>query len=411
MVVVIDPQIAGVSGDMLLSSLVDLGADGDKIASGISGSAGLAGSKITRLEFGRVQKRGIDACRLVLEFDEQKQSRKGTEILAAVTASVRGLGLSERARAFAESSVGALISSEAAVHGVSADSVHFHEASSIDTLVDIVGTAIALDDLGIFGEEILCMPVSVGNGSVTFSHGTMSNPASAILEILRGSGIAIRGTDSGGELATPTGACLLAGLGCRPATHYPLMTVDAVGYGAGDGDFEAFANVLKLVRGTGPVAPPPGLEADSVKVLETNIDDVSGEVLGALIGQVMERGARDISVCPGITKKGRPTSVVSVICDDSTMGGIVESMVATTGTLGMRVSDSDRLVVRRTEHSACVSVGGETFDVRYKRSFFGKGTGIKIEFDDLQRISKAAGKPLRETEQILLQGIGEGNNG
>ena len=163
MVVVIDPQIAGISGDMLLCSLIDLGADKNKIIDGINRSEKfLSNSIIKKIDFERVQKHGIQSFQLILEVDEDVHERKGSEIKKAVINSVFTLGLSQKAKTFAKSCIDTLISSESTIHGVPEESVHFHESSSIDTLVDIVGITIALEDLKLFDEKFFCLPVSVG---------------------------------------------------------------------------------------------------------------------------------------------------------------------------------------------------------------------------------------------------------
>ena len=192
MVLVIDPQIAGVSGDMILCSLVDLGADKNKIINGIKQSEKFfSNSSIKKIDFQKIQKHGIQAIQLILEVEEDVAERKGSEIKKAITDSIQNIGLSEKAKIFSESCIDTLISSESKIHGIPEDSVHLHEASSIDTFVDIVGITIALEDLELFDEKILCLPISVGGGNVTFSHGTMSNPASAILEIFKNSNLII----------------------------------------------------------------------------------------------------------------------------------------------------------------------------------------------------------------------------
>ena len=171
MVLVIDPQIAGVSGDMLLCSLIDLGADKNRIIDGITRSEKfLSNSIIKKIDFKKIQKHGIQSFQLILEVNEDVHERKGSEIKKAISNSVLAIGLSQKAKNFAESCINTLISSESTIHGVSEESVHFHEASGIDTLVDIVGISIALDDLKLFDEKVFCLPVSVGGGSVTFSH-------------------------------------------------------------------------------------------------------------------------------------------------------------------------------------------------------------------------------------------------
>ena len=401
MVVVIDPQIAGVSGDMILCSLVDLGADKNKIINGIKQSEKFfSNSSIKKIDFQKIQKHGIQAIQLILEVEEDVAERKGSEIKKAITDSVQDIGLSEKAKIFSESCIDTLISSESKIHGIPEDSVHLHEASSIDTFVDIVGITIALEDLELFDEKILCLPISVGGGNVTFSHGTMSNPASAILEIFKNSNLIIKGNSANEELTTPTGACILLNLTNNSVEYYPSMKIVSIGYGAGKKDFETFSNVLKIVRGSGN-----NFDIDSVKILETNVDDVSGEILGNLIEKIMEKGAKDISIYHGITKKGRPTNLVSVICSDENVEKIVDTLVLETGTLGIRISESNRFIVPRTIHTISITLNGKSFQINYKKSFFKGKTDFKIEFDDLKNVSNTIDKSIKETESLLRKEI------
>jgi len=401
MVIVIDPQIAGISGDMLLSSLVNLGADKNKIIEGVMKCQKfLQDSTIKKMGFQKIQKRGIESTELILEINENISERKGVEIKKAILDSVNELSLTIKAKIFAESCIDTLISSESKIHGISENSVHFHEASSIDTLVDIVGITIALDDLKLFEEKIVCLPVSVGGGTVSFSHGTMSNPASAILQIFKNSNLNIQGNNSKEELTTPTGACILVNLTNNPVQHYPLMNISSIGYGAGQKDIEGFSNVLKIIQGN-----QNNFDMDSVKILETNIDDISGEILGHLIDKIMEQGAKDISIYPGITKKGRPTNLISIICNDEKVNVIADILVLETGTLGIRISDSNRIIVPRTNHSFSLTFEGKSFEIKYKKSTYKEKTHFKIEFDNLKNISETLDKPIRDVELFLRKEI------
>ena len=401
MVIVIDPQIAGISGDMLLSSLVNLGAHKNKIIEGIIKSQKfLPYSTIKKIDFQKIQKHGIESTELILEIDENISERKGIEIKKAILDSVNGLNLPTKAKIFAELCINTLISSESKIHGISEDSVHFHEASSIDTLVDIVGTTIALDDLRLFEEKIVCLPVSVGGGTVSFSHGTMSNPVSAVLQIFKNSNLNIQGDNSKEELTTPTGACILVNLTNNPVQYYPSMNVKSIGYGAGQKDFESFSNVLKIIQGD-----ENNFEMDSVKILETNIDDVSGEILGHLIEKIMDQGAKDVSIYPGITKKGRPTNLVCVICDDVKVDTIIDTLVLETGTLGIRISNSNRFIVPRTNHNFALTFDGKSFEVNYKKSSHNGKTHFKIEFNDLKNMSNALDRPIVDIESFLRKEI------
>ena len=401
MVIVIDPQIAGISGDMLLCSLVDLGADKNQIVEGIKKiEKFLPDSKINKMDFQKIQKNGIESTELILEIDEKISERKGVEIKNAIINSVNELQLSDKARTFAESCINSLISSESKIHGISEDSVHFHEASSIDTLVDIVGVTIACEKLKLFEEKIVCLPVSVGSGTVSFSHGTMSNPASAVLQIFKNSNLTIKGNNANEELTTPTGACILVNLTDNSVEYYPSMNISSIGYGAGQKNFESFSNVLKIVQGSHEKT-----EMDSVKILETNVDDVSGEILGYLIEKIMKIGAKDISIYPGITKKGRPTNLISIMCDDEKIETITDILVLETGTLGIRISDSNRLIVARTNHSFSLTFEGKSFEINYKKSTYKEKTHFKIEFEDLKNISETLDKPIRDVELFLRKEI------
>ncbi|MBM3904223.1 MAG: nickel pincer cofactor biosynthesis protein LarC [Thaumarchaeota archaeon] len=393
MVLVIDPQIAGISGDMLLCGLVDLGAKKSKIISGVKASEKfLHHSKITKIDFKKIDKHGVNATSLVLKLDEHHHDRKGTEIQDCIVKTAQKIGLSERATKFAKDSIETLISAESKIHGVPKNSVHFHEAASIDTVIDIVGTAIALDDLRCFDHQIITMPIAVGNGTVSFSHGMVSNPAGAVLEIFAKSGVIISGNNAKSELTTPTGACMLVNMADRCAQHYPLMKIDSVGYGAGQKNFEGFSNVLKLVLGG-----QSQLESDTVSVLETNVDDVSGEVLAHVIDKTMSSGAKDVSIVPTMTKKGRPSHMISVICSPKDVDKLANVLISETGTLGIRIRSSERFIVPRKIIPIKVKIQNKDFTVRCKIA----GKSFKVEYDDIKKVSEKLALTFKQTEELI----------
>ena len=407
MVLVIDPQIAGISGDMLLCSLVDLGADKGKILKGFDLISNyFHNAKISNAEFRKINKHGIQATELFLDIEETSHERKGIEMQNAILDIVTKIGLSDRPKLFAKSCIQTLINSESKIHGVPVESVHFHEASSIDTLIDIIGITIALEDLHLFDEEVICLPISVGGGSVTFSHGTMSNPASAIIEILKNSGLIIHGNTVKDELTTPTGASILVNLSNSSSEFYPAMQISSIGYGAGKKNFDSFSNVLKIIYGT----KKNQFTKDTVKVLETNVDDVTGEILSNLIEKIMNKGAKDISIYPSITKKGRPSNLISIICDDEFIHEIVNILVSETGTLGIRISTSERLIIPREIIERKIDVEGKLFVIKYKIHYFNGKKYFKIEFDTLKEISEALNKSIKEIEFVIrkeIENIGE----
>ncbi len=405
MVIVIDPQIAGISGDMMLCALVNLGASKSKIIEGIrTAEKNLNGSIIKNIDFAKVNKLGIEATELILDLKEENQQRKGIEILKCIEKSSVDVGLSDSARTFAISSIDTLIKAESKIHGATLSLVHLHEASSIDTVVDILGTAIALDDLKILNDEIISTPVAVGGGSLTFSHGTTSNPTNAILEILKNSGITISGGQIKDELTTPTGASLLVNLTKTCFDYYPKMKIDSIGYGAGTKNFDGFSNVLRVVKGE----KTKNYDHDLVQILETNVDDVSGEVLGNMIDKIMENGAKDVTITQGISKKGRPTNLISVICDLKSMNTLLELLISETGTLGVRRRSSERYVVPRTILTVPIKLDEKNFEIRCKITRENNTIkNFKIESDDIKKISNSINQSFKKTEELIRLEINE----
>jgi len=399
MVLFIDCQVAGISGDMILSSLVDLGADKSKIIDGVKESANfLEGSTIKKLDFIKVQKKGKSPTQLVLEIDENIHERKASDIKKCIQSASEEIGLSDSAKEFAENSINTLITAESNVHGESESSVHFHEASSIDTVVDIIGTAIALDNLNLFAEEISCSHVAIGGGTISFSHGTTSNPAYAITEIFKNSKIIVTGGPVSEELTTPTGASILVNLVSSCNEFFVDMSIDSVGYGSGTKDFDSFANVLKIIRGKSNDA----LVKDTVQILETNLDDVSGEVIANTIEKLMENGAKDVTVSHAITKKGRPTQLVSVICDSDKTDLLLNLLINETRTLGVRIRTSQRYVVPRKILESEVTLENQNFTIHYKTSDL---EHLKLEYEDVKSISNQLKLSFNKTEELLKEQI------
>ena len=405
MVIVIDPQIAGISGDMMLCALVNLGANKSKIIEGVRiAEKNLDGSIIKNIDFSKVNKLGIEATELILDFKEEIQERKGIEIQKCIEKSSVDVGLSDLAKQFAISSIETLIKAESKIHGGTLSLVHLHEVSSIDTVVDILGTAIALDDLKILNDEIISTPVAVGGGSLTFSHGTTSNPTNAILEILKNSGITISGGQIKDELTTPTGASLLVNLTKTCFDYYPKMKIDSIGYGAGTKNFDGFSNVLRVVKGE----KTKNYEHDVVQILETNVDDVSGEVLGHMIDKIMENGAKDVTITQGISKKGRPTNLISVICDLKSMNTLLELLISETGTLGVRRRSSERYVVPRTILIVPIKLNEKNFKIRCKITRENNIIkNFKIESDDIKKISDLINQSFKKTEELIRLAVNE----
>ena len=211
-ILVIDPSIAGISGDMMLSSIVDIGADEKLVIENLESIKDYFKScKKLEISFKDVTKNGFRAKKADIVIEEDKNSHNVDELNYNLERSIENVSISNNAKAFIKNSFENLISAESALHGINKKEMHLHEAGSIDTFVDIIGTGIALDNLELFDlKEIITTPVSVGGGDITFSHGKMQNPAPAILEIARRNDIMIRGGPGMYETATPTGMAMLA---------------------------------------------------------------------------------------------------------------------------------------------------------------------------------------------------------
>lgn len=410
MAVLVDAQVAGISGDMLVSAMVDMGASAARVRDAVRGAAALLpGEPSLDASFERVTKRGIAATRLVLEAAGGPGARHAVpDLRRCVAGGCAAAGLSDAASSLASGALGILVASEAAVHGQDAESAHLHEAAGLDTVADIVGAAAAADDLGIAGERAACTPVAVGCGTVTFSHGTTPCPAPAVVEALRGSGIAscpggAPGAPPRAELSTPTGVALLRAMRPECAPAYPEMSVEAVGHGAGSADFEGFANVLRLVRGEAAVEPR-AVGSGTVGVLETVVDDATGEEIGRALEAVSAAaGALDASAAPVVGKKGRPAHAVTVVCEAGAEGRLARMLMAETGTLGVRVRRSARLEAGRSERTVGVRLRGSDHAVRAKRSAV---TGReKPESDDVAAAAAAAGVPYIEASRAAAAAV------
>ncbi|MGQ9597120.1 MAG: nickel pincer cofactor biosynthesis protein LarC, partial [Thermoproteota archaeon] len=297
-------------------------------------------------------------------------------------------------------SINTLVNAEAKVHGRSINEVHLHEAGSVDTPAEIVGAAIALEDLNLFDTKVCSTPVAVGGGLFRFSHGTVSSPAPATIEILRSKGFPVIGGPIESELATPTGASLLVNLAQEANRFYPLMKPTAIGYGAGTKDFVEMPNVLRFTFGE---FLDYQLLRDEISVLETNLDDVAGEIVGHTVDRLLQEGARDVSVIPMFTKKNRPGQILKIIADKTNAERLSRVLIEETGTLGVRVYPCQRHILSRESIVMDIQVDDVKEFVNVKVAKDGKGeiVQIKPEYDDVERIAQKTDKPLREIMELV----------
>lgn len=405
-VAILDSQVAGIAGDMLMSSLVDAGASKTKVIEAIFACPNfLKDSKIINAHFAKVVSHSFAATQLQMNSKDEVFTRKGTEMYSALARCCDSVGLESRAKTFALDSLKMLISAEATIHGQNFDNVHLHEASSIDTLADLVGCATALQDLQLFDARIYSTKVAIGGGLLSFSHGTISNPASAILEIFKNKRFVLVGGPAEDELTTPTGAAMLVNLVQGSVNYYPSIAPEKIGYGAGIKKFEGFPNVVRVVIGTSGTVYET--TKDIVYVVETNIDDASGELVGNVIEQLSDI-AKDVTVISGTTKKNRPTYLIKIISESTQLNNVLELLFNESGTLGARVQEVERIVLPRDIVTMSVNINGNVLDVRVKivKDSAGQITNVKPEFEDIKVIATRCQIPVKKAmDQVKAEVI------
>ncbi len=415
-ILVIDPRIAGAAGDMFVAALLDLGASKQRLDK-------LAELLVEHLEFLEefkvevrdVKKGAIRAKKLELKAVEHRNHHNhhhghhheytALDMRRDAEQVSRELGLSERGISGVLRAMDLLIDAECSVHGVPREEAHFHELASSDTLFDIIGTYALLEELGFLSDDskIYSLPAAVGSGRIRMAHGEFASPAPAVLEIARRTGLPLTSLSVNGELLTPTGAAIIASVSHRFLNTLPFMIVERIGHGAGEREFEGIPNVLRLISGRDAV----GGELEPVSVLETNIDDTTGEVLGHVVERMLDAGALDVQVIPSTSKKSRPSHLLQVIVKPGMEQEIARRIMLETGSLGVRVYNVFRYVAQRSIEEKKVVVRGREFRVRVKKSVLPDGSivNIKPEYDDAARIARELGIPLREVLQEILSKI------
>jgi len=380
---------------MIMACLLDLGADTKMVRAAVE-SVGCS------LEISRDEKHHIGAARVRVQAGGKRY-----KTLAEARSILEGARLAPSALDRAKRIMEILAAAEGKVHGVAQEEARFHEIGVLDALADIAGSCAGLESLAV--ERVISLPISAGSGTVIAAHGRLPVPAPATLEILLESGLLWRGGPVEGELLTPTGAAILAQFADEIADDYPLIGTGAVGYGAGTKDLE-IPNLLRGVVGdlVEEAAARPSHthfhahpDHDRVVQMETNVDDVTGEILGNLIDLLMDEGALDVSIVPAVMKKGRPGSIVKVIARREEMDRLARIVMRETGSLGIRIFPSlHRYVARREERTIDVEIEGKNFQVRVKVSFVGdEKLHIKAEHEDCKRIAAEVDIPLREVSR------------
>jgi hypothetical protein len=387
----IDP-FGGMAGDMFLAALLDLRDEAFRLEdlrrfaeSIVPGECELATREVRR---GALRGLWLDVRTSERADPPERHLSELCELLGRSSlgrdALARATGILER-----------LARAESEVHGIDVEEVHFHEIGAVDTLIDVGGACLALERLGI--AEVRSSVAFVGGGSVESAHGTLPVPTPGTAALLRGFPI-VRG--AGGERVTPTGAALLTGLGGFAEGSSPSQTVRAIGYGAGSRDPEAGPPNLVRVSLSEDDAGA-GLPRAAVWLLETNLDDATGEEIGFLVGELRRAGALDVWTSHVQMKKDRPGVIVSLLARPAEREAFEELLFRHSTTLGVRSTRWERAELARSE--ALVQVQGRGVRVKVARRGAGplRPADLSPAFDDVAELARATGRPLREVEELV----------
>lgn len=386
---------SGISGDMTVSALLDLGADREYLKKELE-KLPLEGY---RLVIGRTEKCGIAACAFFVEMDASRPqpARSYRQIRQMLEESCLEENVKERALAI----FGVLAEAEAGVHGTTPDQVHFHEVGAVDSIIDIVGTAICLENLG--AGKIALGTLREGQGTSWCQHGRMPVPVPATAQLIARYQLPVKITDTQGEMITPTGAAIAAACAnCRLPGEF---VIEKIGIGSGEKDF-AHANILRAMWVHPAQEEPAGKGAagqengdDTIWVLETNVDDCTGEQLGYVQERLLEAGALDACYLPAFMKKSRPAWQLQVLSRREDVEQLEQLIFRETTTIGIRRYQVQRTVLPRRIVSAETPWGR----VRVKVCQVGEDLRGYPEYEDVKTVSLAADLPFgqvyREAEK------------
>jgi pyridinium-3,5-bisthiocarboxylic acid mononucleotide nickel chelatase len=384
-------SFAGASGDMILGATVDAGVDQDALVQQLS----LLNVSGFELRFEKVKRAGLSATHAVVTIQPEHGHRHLSDILKIIDNSSLNPGIKERAsKIFTR-----LAEAEARVHNEPVDHVHFHEVGALDAIVDVVGAAICFDLLGI--EEFVCSALHVGSGVVEMAHGRFPVPPPAVADLLKG--VPFYSTDIKGELLTPTGAAILTTV-CKEYGPVPSIEVAQIGYGAGTREYESFPNVLRVLVGN--TESKPGSER--LLMIETNIDDVSPQIVGHVMERVFELGALDCYFTAVQMKKNRPGVLLSVLCDAGTKDSIMQLLFRETTTLGIRSYEVDRRALARSVVRVETQYG--PIDVKVAQ-LDGQIVNEMPEFDQCRSAAARAGVPVKIVEDAVRVALAKAKGG
>ena len=396
----IDANSSGVSGDKYLGALVDMGGRVESLRKVAKVTAEyLPGTTDVEVDARRVERGGTGGHLVTIRSEEKGLTRKGRVILSSAEKCARRLGLSDWGSEFAVATVETLLHAESRVHGHAPKDVELEELGSADTLIDVLGVSRLSEELGLAKATWWSTPVAVGGGTSHFSSRSYPNPPPAVAEILRARKFPMVRGNGDQELSTPTGVAITVNLVGNYSESHPVLRPELIGYGAGSKDIDGVANVLRIMAGQSLETPH---SHDEMVTLETNIDDVTGEVLGRAVERLMSEGARDVTITPVYMKKNRPGHVITVIAKKDDAEDLAQVLIAETGTLGVRELPVIRHITPRTRKTIQLRIRGKSHPVGVKISEDrnGRVVGLKAEYEDLRRVSDTTGVSILELQRL-----------
>lgn len=408
-VLFIDTSLSGLSGDMFLSSFIDMGFPNNSLnnifamVNNVYPKNRFKGFKVSS-----TKRNGVYAKTLVTEIINSENDMKGLELKAVLDSCLKKLNLKELYAEYALKVIETLIDSERRVHGSEEADIQFHELSSPDTLFDVLGVASALQYFSVLEDTVVySTPIPVGKGIINFSHGQCNIPSPAVLDILQKYEVPFHLGPVEGELLTPTGVSLLVNL--KPIFSEPPLNfvIESKGYGAGNRLMGHFPNMLRVISARIiDSREKRGFDSDFVVLLETNVDDVSGERVGYAIQQLMKAGALDVCAVPTIMKKSRSGFNIQVMVPLRLEEKLVGSLFDCTDTLGVRRSVYQRYKLKRELDKLKIRIRGKVYEVRVKKIYGNDGrVRYKPEFEDVVKVSEEVKEPIRDVFSIIYRAL------
>ncbi len=411
----IDLIHSGISGDMFLAGLLGLVPEPNVILNELKDLKNLL-PNVTKLDIDLIHtvRNGIQLNQLKIDIEETKDHRTAKTLQKSLNNYLLNSNISDSAKNYAIKVLNSLIQAETEVHGDLIENIHLHELSSIDTFIDIIGVATVLDKINGFnnGLSFSCSKIPLGGGKVKTKHGVLSIPAPATLKILEKSNLITFGGPIDAELVTPTGIALLANLKPRVLQYSTEMKIVKSVYSTGQKKFDNFLNVLRLIYGEDKRTNFSNSDhilnqyVEQISILETDVDDISGEILGNFITTFEKEDILDIQVFPSITKKNRPGHIIKVLCYPEQTFKLIEKIVHELGTLGVRFNMINRVCVNRKIEKKCIEIKEKTYEIDFKISYIQSDEGLEIinikpEYEDLKKISDETGLALKKIQLIV----------